>query len=182
MNPSPVTPYSDATCTRKSARHIKRPMNAFMVWSQIQRRLICQIQPDLHNAQISKHLGSQWKALPAEEKQQFYDEAERLRLLHKEEYPDYKYQPRKKGKYNKLDAASDTHAIFHPQKYKKKEIFRKVKREPLTEISVPLFREKIPDGNSFPLDIGERSIMRMAVRAHRESEEWENVFNMLQCI
>ncbi|KAI1711811.1 HMG (high mobility group) box domain-containing protein [Ditylenchus destructor] len=181
MNPSSITLYSDVTYNRKSAYHVKRPMNAFMVWSQIQRRLICQMQPNLHNAEISKHLGNQWKALAAEEKQPFYDEAERLRLLHKEEHPDYKYRPRKKGRNIKVEAANDTYAIIHPRQYKKKEIFRKVKPEPLTEIC-PLFSEKTTNSNSFPLDIGERSIMRMAVRAHRESEEWENVFNMLHCL
>lgn len=71
-------------------------MNAFMVWSQIERRKICEVQPDMHNAEISKRLGKRWKTLSDEERQPFIDEAEKLRLLHMQEYPDYKYRPRKK--------------------------------------------------------------------------------------
>lgn len=71
-------------------------MNAFMVWSQIERRKICEQQPDMHNAEISKRLGRRWKTLSDVERQPFIDEAERLRQLHLQEYPDYKYRPRKK--------------------------------------------------------------------------------------
>jgi hypothetical protein len=67
-----------------------------MVWSQIERRKICEVTPDTHNAIISKELGVRWRALNANEKQPFLDEADRLRRLHLREYPDYKYRPKKK--------------------------------------------------------------------------------------
>jgi transcription factor SOX4/11/12 (SOX group C) len=71
-------------------------MNAFMVWSQIERRKICEKQPDMHNAEISKHLGKVWKTLTEEQRQPFIEEAERLRVMHLQQYPGYKYRPRKK--------------------------------------------------------------------------------------
>lgn len=76
--------------------HVKRPMNAFMVWSQLERRKIVAVNPDKHNAEISKELGRRWKLLSEPDRQPYIEEAERLRQLHLKEYPDYKYKPRKK--------------------------------------------------------------------------------------
>lgn len=69
-----------------------------MVWSQIERRKICEQQPDMHNAEISKRLGKRWKTLSDDERAPYVEEAERLRVLHMQQYPDYKYRPRKKVK------------------------------------------------------------------------------------
>ncbi|RXM92624.1 Transcription factor SOX-30 [Acipenser ruthenus] len=67
--------------------HIKRPMNAFMVWARIHRPALAKANPAANNADISVQLGIEWNKLSEEQKKPYYDAAQKIKEKHREEFP-----------------------------------------------------------------------------------------------
>ena len=91
---------NEITKTVSVETKIKRPLNAFMVFSKKSRRMLA--ESGLHQQEVSQELGRRWKELGQEEKVPYYLEADRLEKEHLRQNPEYIYKPGpKKGKPKK---------------------------------------------------------------------------------
>ncbi|KAL5010035.1 hypothetical protein ScPMuIL_012340 [Solemya velum] len=77
----------------KDGKRIKRPMNAFMLFANEQRIEMRSENPFLCNKLLSVKLGEIWSGMKEEEKDTYFKQARELELLHKSQYPGYKYVP-----------------------------------------------------------------------------------------
>jgi len=161
-------------------------MNAFILWSQIERRKILARQDNaglatIHNAEISKMLGKRWKEeLSDKDREPFIMEAERLRLLHMKEYPDYKYRPRSRKQNATKSATSSVanspgesspksaSAKLHPaRKSEDPSSFRQsVVQLRTTKFKIGAFSTKSIDHNRFNVRLVIDSKFKASLKAH----------------
>ncbi|XP_029031928.2 putative transcription factor capicua isoform X3 [Osmia bicornis bicornis] len=75
----------------KTKDRIRRPMNAFMIFSKRHRAVVHQRHPNQDNRTVSKILGEWWYALGSEEKQKYHDLASEVKEAHFKAHPDWKW-------------------------------------------------------------------------------------------
>uniref|UniRef100_A0A9J2P5X8 HMG box domain-containing protein n=1 Tax=Ascaris lumbricoides TaxID=6252 RepID=A0A9J2P5X8_ASCLU len=83
---------------KTGAEHIRRPMNAFMIFSKRHRPMVHEKYPNRDNRTVSKILGEWWYALGPEEKQKYHDLATQVKEAHFRAHPDWKWCSRERKK------------------------------------------------------------------------------------
>jgi capicua transcriptional repressor len=76
--------------TKKDPR-IRRPMNAFMIFSKRHRAMVHQQHPNQDNRTVSKILGEWWYALKADEKTKYHELASEVKEAHFKAHPEWKW-------------------------------------------------------------------------------------------
>ncbi|CEL05326.1 hypothetical protein ASPCAL06444 [Aspergillus calidoustus] len=77
---------------------IPRPRNAFILYRQHYQAAVVAQNPGLANPEISKIIGEQWRKLPQATKDEWKNLAEEEKARHQQQYPEYRYQPRRYGR------------------------------------------------------------------------------------
>lgn len=92
-SPEPLNNFKSRSPGKKSK--VPRPPNAFILYRQKNHPLLKEMNPEMHNNDISVILGKQWKAEPEYVKAEFRARADKIKKQHALENPGYQYAPRK---------------------------------------------------------------------------------------
>ena len=93
--------------------HVKKPLNAFMLFMKEQRQKVVQECTLKESAAINQILGRKWHSLSKEEQQVYYDKARKAREEHLSKYPDWSardnYGKRKRRKKDVKSVGASPH-------------------------------------------------------------------------
>ncbi|XP_013066792.2 protein capicua homolog isoform X1 [Biomphalaria glabrata] len=95
--------------TKKTKDHIRRPMNAFMIFSKRHRAMVHERHPNQDNRTVSKILGEWWYALGPDEKQLYHDLAAKVKEAHFKAYPDWKWCSKDRKRSSTIAATLSKH-------------------------------------------------------------------------
>ncbi|KAK0418035.1 hypothetical protein QR680_013339 [Steinernema hermaphroditum] len=91
--------------------YIKRPLNAYMMWTREERKKILADDPKKKMHDISREMGERWKSMTDQQKKPYFEKAKAQKAEHKKmlkEHPNWLYQPNKsKGRSKKASPATN---------------------------------------------------------------------------
>ncbi|XP_028287806.1 transcription factor 7-like 2 isoform X3 [Parambassis ranga] len=118
LNSSKQTDAKKEEEKKKQQVHIKKPLNAFMLYMKEMRAKVVAECTLKESAAINQILGRRWHALSREEQAKYYELARKERQLHMQLYPGWSardnYGKRKKRKREKQQAESNEHREYFP--------------------------------------------------------------------
>ncbi|XP_060516320.1 protein capicua homolog isoform X2 [Cylas formicarius] len=105
---------------KNNKERIRRPMNAFMIFSKRHRGLVHQRHPNQDNRTVSKILGEWWYALGPVEKKKYHELATEVKEAHFKAHPEWKWCNKDRRKSStgsgrsKLSSTGDSGEIGDP--------------------------------------------------------------------
>jgi hypothetical protein len=95
--PAPETKSAGKSGSRGGKAEVRRPPNAFILYRTDRHPILKQADPSLHNNDISRKVGKEWKQVPGAVQAAYKARAERIKRQHAIDNPGYQYAPRKPG-------------------------------------------------------------------------------------
>lgn len=86
--------------------HTDQIISAFILYRQHHQAKVVAQHPGLANPEISKIIGEEWRNQPTEVKNEWKALAEEEKLRHQQQYPSYRYQPKRNGRRNSVTSDS----------------------------------------------------------------------------
>ncbi|XP_056124781.1 transcription factor 7-like 2 isoform X21 [Rhinichthys klamathensis goyatoka] len=118
---------------KKKQPHIKKPLNAFMLYMKEMRAKVVAECTLKESAAINQILGRRWHALSREEQAKYYELARKERQLHMQLYPGWSardnYGKKKKRKREKQAGEGNEHREYFPNPC--------LSLPPITDLSAP---------------------------------------------
>ncbi|RWS29164.1 protein pangolin: isoforms A/H/I/S-like protein, partial [Leptotrombidium deliense] len=111
VNNSNAHKFNNHSSNARNDKHIKKPLNAFMLYMKDMRSKVVAECTLKESAAINQILGKRWHSLPREEQAKYYDMARKERQLHLQLYPGWtakdNYAINQKKKKKKRDKSTD---------------------------------------------------------------------------
>lgn len=101
----------------KKREHIRRPMNAFMLFSKELRGEVHKANPKKDNRSVSKLLGEMWNGLSDAKKAHFQKQAADLKEKHYKDYPDWKWSNKDRKRNGKVNQKLFEKSDFSKNEY-----------------------------------------------------------------
>ncbi|CAH8834012.1 unnamed protein product [Trichobilharzia szidati] len=111
-----ATTTTDNNNPLKDKKHVRRPMNAFIIFSMRHRSEVHRLYPNKDNRVASQILGDWWYRLNASEKAPYQELARELKAAHFQSFPNWKWsskQRRNSGNTVNNNKKADTMDSYH---------------------------------------------------------------------